>query len=272
MLRRIAHTTDFSRDSAYAFHHALAIAIAARCHLDILHVRNPGQSEAWRDFPRVREVLIRWGLLAADSAPSDIEMRLGVPVSKVEIGHHDPLGGLADFFRQHRPDLIVVATHGREGVDRWLRGSVTEGLVDRTRLPALMIGPDSAGIIDDATGALEIGRILMPVTSEPDPAVALHAMVALLAPLGVTASQFDLLNVGGDLPDIMSPAGTPMRVERREGSVVDVILREADDRAADLIAMPTTGRHGLLEAFRGSTTSRVLAHASCPVLTVPLPR
>jgi nucleotide-binding universal stress UspA family protein len=32
----------------------------------------------------------------------------------------------------------------------------------------------------------------------------------------------------------------------------------------------TTGRHGLVDAFRGSTTSRVLAQSRCPVLTLPL--
>ncbi|MBK9009923.1 universal stress protein [Novosphingobium sp.] len=35
------------------------------------------------------------------------------------------------------------------------------------------------------------------------------------------------------------------------------ILGEAAD--AQLIAMPTRGRHGLLDALRGSTTERVLA-------------
>jgi nucleotide-binding universal stress UspA family protein len=36
----------------------------------------------------------------------------------------------------------------------------------------------------------------------------------------------------------------------------------------DLIAMPTAGHHGVLDALRGSTTERVIRHAPCPVLAL----
>jgi len=36
-----------------------------------------------------------------------------------------------------------------------------------------------------------------------------------------------------------------------------------------LIAMPTAGRHGFLDAKCGSTMERVVRHAPCPVLSVP---
>jgi nucleotide-binding universal stress UspA family protein len=34
--------------------------------------------------------------------------------------------------------------------------------------------------------------------------------------------------------------------------------------------MPTAGHHGVLDALRGSTTERVIRHAPCPVLALPL--
>jgi nucleotide-binding universal stress UspA family protein len=43
---------------------------------------------------------------------------------------------------------------------------------------------------------------------------------------------------------------------------------EAHAQSADLIAMTTAGRHGFLDALRGSTTEQVLEHAPCPVLAV----
>ena len=39
---------------------------------------------------------------------------------------------------------------------------------------------------------------------------------------------------------------------------------------AGLIAMPTAGQKGFLDALRGSTTERVVAQARCPVLAVPV--
>jgi nucleotide-binding universal stress UspA family protein len=47
-------------------------------------------------------------------------------------------------------------------------------------------------------------------------------------------------------------------------------LKAAEHRGVHLVAMPTTGRHGFLDAVRGSTTSQVVARAPCPVLTLPL--
>jgi nucleotide-binding universal stress UspA family protein len=34
--------------------------------------------------------------------------------------------------------------------------------------------------------------------------------------------------------------------------------------------MPTAGRHGLVDALRGSVTERVLHEAPCPVLAIPV--
>ena len=41
--------------------------------------------------------------------------------------------------------LIAVATHGRSGVNRWIMGSVADGVVRRSHLPCLMIRPEGVG-------------------------------------------------------------------------------------------------------------------------------
>jgi nucleotide-binding universal stress UspA family protein len=38
-------------------------------------------------------------------------------------------------------DLIVLATHGREGLERWRLGSVTESILGATKLPVLIVRP-----------------------------------------------------------------------------------------------------------------------------------
>ena len=38
----------------------------------------------------------------------------------------------------------------------------------------------------------------------------------------------------------------------------------------DVIALPTAGHHGFLDAVRGSTTERVVRQAPCSVLAVPV--
>ena len=53
-----------------------------------------------------------------------------------------------------------------------------------------------------------------------------------------------------------------------EGVVHEQIVRAARSKKADLIVIGTHGRTGLAKLFLGSVASRVLAAASCPVLTV----
>jgi nucleotide-binding universal stress UspA family protein len=75
-----------------------------------------------------------------------------------------------------------------------------------------------------------------------------------------------LLHVGEDLPIF---DGLLPHIELRQGPVIETILSYAGEIGADMIAMPTQGRRGLLDALRGSTTERILRDAPCPVYAVP---
>lgn len=54
----------------------------------------------------------------------------------------------------------------------------------------------------------------------------------------------------------------------REGVAADAIVRAAKGGRADVIVMGTHGRGGLAKLFLGSVAERVVATASCPVMTV----
>jgi nucleotide-binding universal stress UspA family protein len=40
-----------------------------------------------------------------------------------------------------RCDVIVMATHGRGGLQRWAMGSITERVINATKLPILVVRP-----------------------------------------------------------------------------------------------------------------------------------
>ncbi len=54
----------------------------------------------------------------------------------------------------------------------------------------------------------------------------------------------------------------------RDGNPADVVVRTARTARADLIVIGTHGRTGLSRMFVGSVAARVVATASCPVVTV----
>ncbi|MEZ5865515.1 MAG: universal stress protein [Geminicoccaceae bacterium] len=91
--------------------------------------------------------------------------------------------------------------------------------------------------------------------------------------LDAQAARLHLLHVGpaATAPEPAVAGWLAQRLERhhREGPVVDAITAEADATDADLVVMTTEGRHGFLDALRGSTTEAVLRRANRPLLAVP---
>ncbi|MDX2203922.1 MAG: universal stress protein [Hyphomicrobiaceae bacterium] len=267
-LARIAHATDFSPQSHTAFQHALRLAVAARCRLDILHVRDPDAEESWDAFPRVRQTLAEWEMLESAARPEEIETQLGVKVAKIEIKSAAPAQGLSEFLVGHRPDLLVAATHGRTGLSRLLSGSVSQEVVARASVPTLLIGPRTRPFVDPGSGTLRLAGVLMPVADHP--ARALEALAHLMGPAGLSLEAVDAIAVGLALPDLVAVEGRAVPVRALSGPVAETILEAAAETRCDLIVMPTAGRHGFLDGLRGSTTQQVLPAAPCPVLSLPL--
>ena len=63
-------------------------------------------------------------------------------------------------------------------------------------------------------------------------------------------------------------AGVRTKAAVLEGSAHDQIVRFARSKHADLLVLGTHGRSGIAKLFLGSVAGRVVAAASCPVLTV----
>ena len=57
--------------------------------------------------------------------------------TKVLVGN--PAEELADFAKKNRVDLIIIATHGRSGISRWVWGSVADRLLHSASVPVLMV-------------------------------------------------------------------------------------------------------------------------------------
>lgn len=268
----VLHATDFEAGSTVAFAHALRLACACRSSLSILHVeRAADRRPDWSRFPAVRDTLARWGMLPQHAARSDVA-GLGVRIGKASIADPDPAAGVLGFLQEHPADLLVLSTHQRHGLDRWLH-QTTAGRINAGSDGATLFLPvGAAGFVSEDTGAVQLRNILVPIDFEPDPEPAIEVVCDMVAALDVAECHVHLLHVGdvSDTPGVALPGSVNVQYHWRSatGSVVNSILHEARQVQADLIAMTTAGRNGLLDALRGSTTEQVLQHAECPVLAV----
>jgi nucleotide-binding universal stress UspA family protein len=269
-IRSIVHPTDFSDLSAAAFAHALRIAVAARCRLHLLHVSQYDAAEALA-FPHALRLLAQWGLSAEDDPPWIVASKLGIEVDNIRLKLQEPTRAIVDFLNEHESDLVVLATHGRDGVAHWLQGSVAEAVFRRSAIPTLFITPGSRGFVDQVSGDVKLRRALVPVDFSPPADLTVEIVRRFGWALTGHHIGVDLIHVGETAPRVRTssasaPALPPVML--RSGPVVDAIVEAALEFEADIIAMPTAGHHGVLDALRGSTTERVVRHAPCPVLAL----
>ena len=270
----IFHPSDFSEASEAAFAHALKIALQAKARLEIMHVESETRlmGRDWLDFPGVRSTLARWGILPANARRDEVA-KTGMRVTKIVALNSDPVESMIRQFGTHRPDLIVLATHQRDGLARWMHKPVAEPLARKSGAMTLFVPRDGRGFVDLDRGNVRLKRVLIPIDHSPNPQIALDKASLLARGVGSVDVEFVLLYVrsGATIPFVERPAGPGWSFEEieREGNVVDEILKAETEYRADLMVLATQGHLDFLDALRGSTTERVLRGAHCPVLAVP---
>lgn len=271
----IFHPSDFSAASEVAFGHALKIAIQARAKLDIMHVEthlSPGKPY-WQDFPAVRLTLNRWGILPEGVGRVEVA-KAGLRIRKALKSGADPVKTMLRHFRRLPPDLIVLATHQREGIERWLHRAVAEPLARRSGAMTLFVPSETRGFVSVKNGSVTLKKILIPVDHDPDPQTALSKALLLARGLDCIVGEIRLVHIGprGTAPVIDTPYRTGWSYDTvvRKGDVVDEIVKAEHEWRPDLMVLATQGHLDFLDALRGSTTERVLRSVNCPVLAVPV--
>ncbi|TMD67655.1 MAG: universal stress protein [Chloroflexi bacterium] len=95
-------------------------------------------------YLRVIADQVREELLARSEAP-DLRITWSVAVHQdaaegiIDVAENGELAGGDDVSGSY--NVIAMATNGRSGLQRWVMGSVTEGVLTKTRLPLLVVRP-----------------------------------------------------------------------------------------------------------------------------------
>lgn len=271
-IRSILVPTDFSDASVVAFSHALRLSIALKAELDVFHVEPKNDTSDWHWAPGVVETLIRWGDLPAGATGADLE-KLGVRARRTMVSGISPDRAIFQEMASSHADLVVLSTHGRTGVERWLQPSVATPVAVQGAVLVLLIPPGVQGFVRTNTGLGEIRKVLLPIDHRPHPAPAFDAARLLASALPGENVELAILHVGATRPEtdlLRVPAGWTVHHWQEDGVPVDRIIARADAWKPDLIVTVSEGRRNWLDAVRGSTVERILAREpKCPVLIVP---
>lgn len=268
----VLHPTDLSQASERAFDHALAIAIRNGAHFTLLHAVGRRATDNWPGFPSVRARLASWRQAGTIQGLEDRIRRSSI--SKLEVQVRNPVVASKEYIDHHPVDMIVLATEGRRGLARLLKPSLAEKLARETKLMTLFVPEGGRDFVRPGTGRVTLKRILIPVHPKTDPTPAMSRAVHAAALLDDPSLEITLLHVGPggafsqtDVPDLPF---CRWNVVQRGGDVVEGILAATDEFDSDAIYMPTAWSKAPIGRLEGGVTEAILAHAPCPVATIPV--
>ncbi|WP_135303446.1 universal stress protein [Haloarcula amylovorans] len=133
---RILVPTDGSDGARIASDRAIDLALATDAALHVVHVVDPYLLDTQVDPSQLLDALEDVG----EQAVEEVETRAteaGVSTVKTELLTGNPHRAIVDYADEHDVDCIVMGTHGRTGLERYILGSVTERVVRLADVPVL---------------------------------------------------------------------------------------------------------------------------------------
>ncbi len=213
----------------------------------------------------------------------------GGAVASVRVVTGDPVEEIVAEAERLQPELVAMATHGRSGLTRFVRGSVAEQVIRACPSPVLVANPRALDGMGEGR-ELRFRRILVPVDGSD---VSL-GVLPLVEDLGrLYDSEVLLLRVEWTVPVAAAPypaevgalrppreveatleptrrrleqAGLRARSLAAYGPEALEILDAAEREQVDLVAMSTHGRSGLSRWIYGSVAEQVIRHCTRPLL------
>jgi nucleotide-binding universal stress UspA family protein/quercetin dioxygenase-like cupin family protein len=179
-IQKILHPTDFSENSRYAFEAACALSRENHATLVALHVMMPSAAPFLEEPPpdpmqtseaQQPHARFPWPQSA------DPEVRVEHRVSE-----GDPTEEILRVAEMLHCDLIVMGSHGRTGLERFLTGSVAEGVLRRARCPVMVVKtPARATPVHESQETAKSGEVV-DVRSSATPLLSAHTRTLLLTP------------------------------------------------------------------------------------------
>lgn len=291
-INRILVGVDFSPEAEVALSHALQLAKRTGATLTLAHVvplpadltADSSYDPLFRAPTLAVELVARQrddaqGLLA--EVANQCRAR-GVDCEALLIDD-TPSDGLARGAGEAHADLIVVGSHGRTGLRRFLLGSVAERTVRLSERSTLV----ARGA---ATSDRGYQRILVGCDFSPYTDVALRGALALAAagarvevahcwqtpvmPAGMPVGPMrddlerDVARAGSQLlaRHGAAAAGAHLAFVPVEGAPAEGLRARAEETGAQLIVVGSHGRRGVRRWLLGSVAEAVVRHAPCSVL------
>lgn len=178
--------------------------------------------------------------------------------------------GIMDTVRRHNADLIVMGSHGAEGVKNLFLGSNAEKVVRNSEIPVL--------VVKDRKKRLDVNDMVFATDLDATSTGALKEAAKFA---NSTNCNLHLLYVNTP-SNFMSTKKAEEKVEDylkdvqiknydytiwNDHSIEEGVFNYTKAIKGDIIAMATHGRRGISHFFNGSVSEDIVNHSTLPVVT-----
>jgi nucleotide-binding universal stress UspA family protein len=276
-MKKILIPTDFSEEAMNALDFAYGLAKKNGAELILLHVAEyPVSSfntmgEATVDpmdnvyvVQMMDKMKEKMNALTTDPRYADVNI-----VGTVEFG--SPYSNISSTISEHKVDLVVMGSKGASGLQEVLIGSNTEKVVRFAKCPVITIkGPVDVNSIKSIAFATNLREEESHVVEE---------LKKLQQVLGaelhvVTVNTPNNFMIDRDIKGHMRSFVEKYKLENYTLNIYNDVVEEdgiiyfAEDKGADMIALATHGRTGLMHLLSGSIAEDVVNHSKRPVWTM----
>ena len=216
-----------------------------------------------------------------------------------------PAEEIVDYADKENINLIIMATHGRTGITRWVMGDTANKVAQSFKCPLLLIRAKN-----DVSKTVRLQNILVPLDGSKESETALPYVETLASKLKLTVNLLHIVEMqyhvyaypeaagygapgivrvpynkqelkpfretGGKyikgISDKLMEKGIKNTSEVRVGSPGDEIIEVEEAIHPDVVVMSTHGHSGFGRFDHGSITDKVLHGGNTPLLLVRPPQ
>ncbi len=270
-MKKIVVPVDFSEQSGYALRVAASLAKKHKAEILVLHMLELNQaivtsSEGFH--PEQTVFLIK---LAEKRFKEFLDQPYlsGIAITPI-VKHFKVFSEVNDVATKNDADLIVMGSHGTDGLKEIFVGSNAERVVRNSDIPVLVIKKEHLNF--------KAGKFLFASGFREESVEAFHKAKRFAAMLSAELKMVYINTPGDDflstsdahdrISRFLGKAGTDTKVDIYNDYSVEIgILNYGDKIGADIIGIPTHGRKGLSHFFMGSIGEDVANHSNVPVVT-----
>jgi len=283
-IERILAPIDFSNHGEHAVKAASFLAKHLKAKLSILHIVNQAPFDGHFFGPASVDLVNQIEEKARVELSNAVQQwTRGEQEAQIEVDVGVPYVDILRYAKNQKSQFLVVGTHGREGLERMVLGSVAETLVQKSEVPVWVVKgefrpPQRLLLLTDFSAASRAGFALGLFLAKLFGA-SVHLLHIYEFPYLPSFSMVDVteyeLKIKEMRKEELGKWAEEARISKlevqavlREGKVGEQVQKYVTEEKIDLLVMSTHGETGLFYKHLGSVAHHLIRHLPCSAITV----